>query len=269
MSSNATPRESGPSEPLAELVRHAEAAARMAGAYALARQSRRSEVVARMHHDVKLQLDLETHEVAVDYLRGVYPQHVISGEEGDFTGIGEATQWVIDPIDGTVNFFHGLPHWCSSVAVFHRGQAVAGAVYAPVADECFTATAESPALRNGEPIRVTNAPSVHECLLLTGAVGRSMTGDAERWRRFRALAAEAGKIRVLGAAALDSCFVACGRGDAFWQYDLNLWDVAAGGLIAAQAGARVERFGTPDPVVGSYIMAGEKLFDALREFTGA
>ena len=246
-----------------ELVRHAEAAARLAGVYALTNQARRREVFTRSHHDVKLHLDLETQDVVEKYIRGFYPQHDILGEEGEFRELGDGYTWVIDPIDGTVNYSHGLPHWCTAVAVFRGQDVVAGAVYAPVRDECYTATIEGPALCNGEPIAVSPVDSVMECIVLSGSIGRAIVGDERRWRTFKYLAASVSKVRVLGAAALDCCYVACGRADAMFEYDLNIWDVAAAGLIASRAGAQIRRFEEKGQGVGTYLIAGKGIFGSL------
>jgi myo-inositol-1(or 4)-monophosphatase len=218
------------------LLRCAVEAVRRAGAHARANMHRRAEHVARAAHDVKLALDHECQREIERTIRAQFPAHAILGEEGGLQGDAGGWLWVVDPLDGTVNFSHGIPYWCHSVAVQRSGETLAAAVYAPVFDELFTATAEGPALCNGAPIRVSDTPTLAEALLLTG-VEKNFDQYSDSIEVARAVAAAAQKIRLLGAAALDLCQVACGRADGFYESGLNVWDVAAADLICRRAGA--------------------------------
>jgi myo-inositol-1(or 4)-monophosphatase len=245
----------------------AEAAARAAGAHALAHSGRRGQVVRAFAHDVKLRLDRECQDRVEAIIRRRFPNHAILGEESE-TPAGPDTQsetvWVVDPIDGTVNFFHGLPWWCCSVAVQHNGRTLAGAVVAPALGECFTARAHGPACRNGRPIRVSTTARPADALVLTGVdKRRSRAGDS--FRMFAALAAATQKARVLGAAALDLCRVACGEADAYYEGGIYLWDVAAGGLIVERAGGRAEILpGAPGPDRLRFLATNGRLHAAFR-----
>src|ERR1700690_2741130 len=141
--------------PASDLLACAVGAARAAGLHALQNEGRRGEVAQSLAHDVKLNLDTECQVKAEQVIRLAYPEHAILGEEGGAEGDAATPLWIIDPIDGTVNFSHGLSYWCSSIAVQIGGKMVAGAVYAPVLNELFTASSEQTACCNDEPISVS------------------------------------------------------------------------------------------------------------------
>lgn len=189
----------------------------------------------RSRNDVKLQLDADCQTIAEQVIREAFPDHAVLGEEWGNLPADAEFLWVIDPLDGTVNYFNGLPHWCSSVAVQHRGESLAGAVYAPRLGECFTATRSGPAACNGAAIRVSATDNLEHALVLTG-VSTILADETRRLACFGRLLANTSKVRVLGAAALDLCFVAAGRADALLEYALHLWDFAAGRLIVERAG---------------------------------
>jgi len=209
------------------------AAAKAAGMHALNNLQRREEISESFDHDIKLVMDSECQRIAEGVIHQHFPDHAILGEEGSIVK-EHAFEWIIDPIDGTANYTRGLPFWCSSVAVRRDSEVLAGCVFVPVLDECYTATADNPALCNGEPIHVSDTTTLKETVLFTG-----LTKDIdERAINFFAAAARtARKVRIMGAAAIDICHVARGRSDAFFEAGLYLWDVAAAGLIAERAGA--------------------------------
>jgi len=212
------------------------AAVKAAGSHAVQHKPRRVEIHERFSHDVKLQLDHECQAKATEVIQQRFPGDSILGEEGSFRGAdGKKTEWIIDPIDGTVNFFHGLTWWCSSVAVRVDGRIVAGAVYAPEASMLFTAAENEPARLNGEIIHVSGIKNLSEVLLVTGSEKELNPGSLPL-ATAQVLAPHVQKVRILGAAAIDICQVACGAVDAFYQVGLYIWDVAAAGLIVKQAG---------------------------------
>lgn len=219
------------------LLEIAVAAARAAGRHALENRHRCGEVLERGAHDVKLVLDRECQQKAADAVHAHWPGAPILGEEGAF-GTGEWV-WIIDPLDGTVNYLHGMPLWCTSVAVAHRGEVVAGAVFVPELNELYTATADGPAELNGSRIHTSNVRALSEALVLTG-LSKHMSAHPEAASHLIALATRAQKTRVMGAAAVDLCNVACGRADGYYESSIYLWDVAAAGLIVERAGGRTE-----------------------------
>lgn len=221
-------------------------AAQAAGRHALDHYNRRGEIVSRTPQDVKLRLDLECQEQAAEVIRRWYPGHTLLGEEGGEPDPGAEFCWVVDPIDGTVNFFHGLPFWCSSVAVLRRGRAVAGAVYLPMLDELFTATESGPARRNGEEARVSAVARLADAAVAVSAWNPA--GDGGRSLDLvRRLLPACQKIRIFGSAAADLCYLAFGRIDGYAEATIHLWDVAAGGLLVTRAGGRVEILDRPGP----------------------
>jgi len=220
-------------------------AVKAAGSHAVQHKPRRVEVYERFSHDVKLQLDHECQAKATGVIHQKFPGDRILGEEGSHSDDGKGSvEWIIDPIDGTVNFFHGLTWWCSSVAARVNGQIVAGAVFAPDLSMLFTATETTPARLNGEIIHVSGINRLSEALLVTGAEKEPNPGSVPM-ATAQLLAPHVQKIRILGAAALDICQVASGAADAFYQIGLFIWDVAAAGLIVKQAGGVYQQKSTP------------------------
>lgn len=241
----------------------AEEAARRGGSFALDNRTRRGEVKGRTHHDVKLQMDVETQQVIETYLREVSPDAAFLGEEGGSLDDQGSGQWIVDPIDGTMNYFHGIPHWCTSVAFQWGGRILAGAVFAPETGECFTATADGPALCNGEPISVSDVDTLFEAVVVTGGISLATEEGAGREAGFLRFVRDVGKVRVLGAAALDLCYMACGRADAIYEYRLHLWDIAAGGLIVERAGGRTLKFDVANPLRSGFLATNGHLEDLL------
>jgi myo-inositol-1(or 4)-monophosphatase len=225
--------------PVEQLLNCAKAAARAAGDHAMASRHRCHEVAEMQQHDIKLILDSECQRKAEAAVHAVYPDHAIMGEEGDLAGGKDAPVWIVDPIDGTVNYFHSLPYWCSAVAVQVDGRTVAGVVYAPVLQEMFYAVAEGGAFCNDRPIRVSPAAKLSESIFMTGLT-KSVELHVPSLRIIQTLSSRVQKIRMMGAAALDLCMVARGAAEGLFESGAYLWDSAAGQLIAEQAGGRFE-----------------------------
>jgi myo-inositol-1(or 4)-monophosphatase len=216
-------------------------AARAAGLHALKNIHRREEILAAYDHDIKLVMDRECQTLAEQMIHSHFPGHAILGEEGTI-GSGHEFEWIIDPIDGTANYTKGLPTWCCSVAVRCNGTILAGCVYVPAQDECFTATLDGPALLNGEPIRPSGVPTLGKAVFFGGL---TKDIDPRAVRLIADLSPLVSKLRIIGCAAIDTCHVACGRSDGYYEPGLYLWDVAAAALIAGRAGAR--RAPSPGP----------------------
>ncbi len=214
-------------------------AARRAGEHVMANLHRRGDCNSNLRTDVKHKLDIEAQESAEAVIREIFPEHGILGEEStDQPQDNAEWLWIIDPIDGTINFFHGLPWWCCSVAVRHNGQTLAGSVFIPEMGLMYEATAVTPALCNGAIIRVSETREISLAMLATGADKSDLDGRAFRF--MRKIAAIAQRPRILGAAAVDMCMVASGRIDGYFESGIYTWDMAAGALIVERAGGRTE-----------------------------
>lgn len=247
-----------------ELLACAVEAAKAAGHHALNNSHRRGHVARRFAHDVKLDLDMECQRKAEDVIRAAFPEHKILGEEGGSFDAEAELLWIVDPIDGTVNFLHGLPLWCSSVAVRAGGEIVAGAVVLPVMKECFTATLSGPAMCNHEPIHVSATESLGDALVLTG-LSKNIGENLHTFDVLKAVSMKVQKARIMGAAAVDICYVAGGRADAYIEAGIFLWDIAAAGLIARRAGARTEIIEKLSEVRFRYLCTNGNIHDALRD----
>lgn len=186
-----------------------------------------------------------------------FPSHTFLGEEsGGSSAAGAPFRWIVDPIDGTTNFAHGLALFCTSIALEIDGQVMVGAIYDPMADELFTAERGHGARLNGRPIAVTSEHTLIDALLVTGFPYTASHERTEQLAIFAAFLAESRAVRRLGSAALDLCNVAAGRFDAFWEQNLNAWDVAAGALLVEEAGGRVTDYrGGPYSAFGREIVA--------------
>jgi myo-inositol-1(or 4)-monophosphatase len=218
------------------------AAAQAAAGHAAGNRHRRGEVLARGRHDVKLNLDVEAQEAAVRTIHAHFPRHSILGEERTaepHCATDSPYEWVIDPIDGTVNFSHGLPQWCSSVAVRCGGRTLAGAVWAPDVNELYTAAEDTPAYLNGTPIHVSEVERLDRSMVFTG-LDKEIDPTLHPFALFERIALGTQKARVMGAAALDICHVAAGQGDGYFEAGIYIWDIAAASLVVERAGGRSE-----------------------------
>ena len=246
----------------AELLDVAEEAARAAGAELLARWRRPLEVETKSTPtDPVTEADLRAERAIRDVLGRRRPHDSILGEEGGATGSGEL-RWVVDPLDGTVNFLYGWPTFAVSVAVEAAGGGLAGVVLDPVRDELFSATRSGPALRNGELATASGCDGMNRALIGTG-----FGYDPE----VRALQAEvalriiplARDIRRAGVAAIDMCLCASGSLDAYYERGVKAWDVAAGTLICERAGLVVRTLEPDGKLPGGVVVAAPALIDEL------
>lgn len=188
------------------------------------------------------EVDRASEALIKERIRAKYPGHAILGEESGGTLSGAETVWIIDPLDGTTNFTHGLPIYGVSIGVQHRGELVAGVVYDPSQEELFSAEKGSGAFLNGQPLRVSGQSSIGESLLVTGFPYNIRENPFNAVEHFTAFLMQAQAVRRLGSAALDLCYVAAGRFDGFWEVALNSWDMAAGMLCVREAGGLVTNF---------------------------
>ncbi len=197
--------------------------------------------------DLVTEADRLSERFLLTHIRQYYPSdRIVSEESGELPGRLDHA-WYVDPLDGTVNYVHGLPIYSISIAYAEAGHLRLGVVYDPGRDECFSAEAGVGAWLNAVPIQPSQAPDLDHALLVTGFPYDIRTNSDNNLDHYAHFALRSQGVRRLGSAALDLSYVACGRFDGFWELRLNPWDVAAGGLIAREAGAIVTSMqGLPD-----------------------
>ncbi len=217
----------------------AKEAAEAAGELLRARFEKPLAVNATTAHDIKLEVDVLAQDLITKILLERFPEHALYGEEGIAGNQSSEYQWVVDPLDGTVNFFYGIPHFCVSIGLRFRGEVMIGVIYDPIRDELWSGEKGRSPLLNGKPFRVSPRANLAEAVVSIGLAKTSATIDAglplleQMVHRVR-------KCRMLGSAALDMAYVACGRLDAYIEQGISLWDIAAGSLLVEAAGGRVE-----------------------------
>jgi myo-inositol-1(or 4)-monophosphatase len=192
--------------------------------------------------DLVTEIDLQIEREFRKMIAGRFPDHVVLGEEFSASADREQTPpfcWVFDPVDGTTNYAHGLPIFCTSLALEIEGELVVGAIYDPTRRELFTAERGQGAWLNGQPLRVSSAETLLDSLLVTGFHYGIQRDPEELVSLFREFITKARAVRRLGSAALDLAYVAAGRFDGYWESKIQPWDVAAGALIVQEAGGRV------------------------------
>ena len=201
-----------------------------------------SRIRKKAAQEIVTEADTESEKAIIAVIRNNFPKHGILSEECGLTTGSSEYRWIIDPLDGTVNFAHQVPIFCISIALSFKGAVVLGVVLNPLTGELFSAVSGEGAQLNGLPIQVSSIASVSESLLVTGfPYNVNAIFDPVITRFGNCLKAAQG-IRRLGSAALDLCYVACGRFEGFWEQNLKPWDTAAGALIATEAGGRVTTF---------------------------
>jgi myo-inositol-1(or 4)-monophosphatase len=188
-------------------------------------------------------VDLASERLIREAIATHYPRHQVLAEEGGLAEGASEYRWIVDPLDGTTNYAHGYPVFCVSIALEQAGETVLGVVYDPMRDELFTAERGGGAALNNRPIRVSGTDSLLLSILSTGFpydIKTATLTNLDHWANF---AMNAQALRRDGSAALDLCYVGCGRFDGFWELNLSAWDTAAGALIVKEAGGRVTDFG--------------------------
>jgi myo-inositol-1(or 4)-monophosphatase len=202
-------------------------------------------------NDLVSYVDKTAEEIIVKGLQEILPEAGFITEEQTNTNIGERFNWIIDPLDGTTNFIHGLPVFSVSIALKDNDELVIGVVYEVNLDECFYAWKGASAYLNGKEIRVSNAPTIGDSLLATGFPYYDFNKQPQYIALFTHLMKSCHGLRRLGSAAVDLAYTACGRFDAYYEYNLNPWDVAAGIVIVRQAGGHVVNFSGGDEILES------------------
>jgi myo-inositol-1(or 4)-monophosphatase len=213
--------------------------ARQAGAILRDGYEKEHEVSYKGVIDLVTEVDHASESFLIGEITRQFPDHSMLAEESGGLGQRGAHHWLVDPIDGTVNYAHGIPIFCVSIAYAFDGQVTLGVVYDPMRDEMFSAGRGSGATLNGRPLACSHTQELARSLLVTGFPYDAWNTEHDNFANFVRFSKQTMGVRRLGSAALDLCYVAAGRFDGFWELALHSWDVAAGGLIAEEAGARV------------------------------
>jgi len=229
------------------------------------------KVEQKGRNDFVSEADLAAERAVIATIQKHYPDHAILAEESGAQGESEYT-WVIDPLDGTTNFLHSFPVFCVSVALMHNGRVEHGVVYDPLRQELFTASRGQGAQLDGHKIRVTGRVDLERALLGTGFPFRDSNMAIPPYMKMleKAIKETAG-IRRGGAAALDLCYVAAGRLDAFWETGLAIWDIAAGALIIREAGGIISGLdGSEDFLNTGHVLTGTpRIYSAVAKLFAA
>jgi myo-inositol-1(or 4)-monophosphatase len=218
--------------------------------------------------DFVTQVDRAAEEAIIDIIRDAYPDHDILAEEsGHVSEENRMSEycWIIDPLDGTTNFIHGFPQYAVSIALSYRENIVISVIYDPTRDELFTAEKGGGAFLNNKRIRVSKRHALKDSLITTGFPFRDLPTLDAFLSVLRRVTSQAAAVRRPGAASLDLAYLACGRVDGYFEFDLSPWDIAAGCLIAKEAGALVtDTDGESDYLnTGNIVAATPKVFPAL------
>jgi len=212
--------------------------------------------------------DIQAEKILKEELMGARPTYGWLGEEGGGeAGEDPTRRWIVDPLDGTTNFLHGLPHFAVSVALEHKGQIVAGVIHDPAKDETFFAEKGQGAWLNESRLRVSNRGRLIESIFATGLPFGGRRDLPETLQDLARLLPHCAGVRRWGAAALDMAYVAAGRYEGFWERELHAWDIAAGIVIAREAGAFVESLSGGEDILGEgcVIVGNELIFEKFAE----
>jgi myo-inositol-1(or 4)-monophosphatase len=210
--------------------------------------------------DLVTDFDNKAQRMIYDHLSSRFPEHDFLGEEGLSRDRGGEFCWIVDPLDGTTNYAHAFPVFCVSVALEQKGGIVLGVIYDPMREEMFSSVKGEGAFLEGERIRVSSVDDLDKSLVATGFPYDLRESSVNNVDHFNNFLLRVQAIRRCGSAALDLCYVACGRFDGFWELKLHPWDVAAGALIVQEAGGRVSDFQNQEfSIFGSQILASNGL----------
>jgi myo-inositol-1(or 4)-monophosphatase len=233
-----------------------------AGKLLTERLNDRHEVRYKGEINLVTEVDLLSEALIVERIRRSFPRHDILTEESPETANGSRFRWIIDPLDGTTNYSHGFPVFCTSIALEVEGEILLGAVYNPMLKELFFAEKGEGATLNGSPLSVSRTADLNKGLLATGFPYDLREDRNNNMNYFKALAMSAQAVRRAGAAALDLAYVAAGRFDGFWELKIMPWDAAAGWLLVTEAGGVVtDLCGEPYGLLCPNILAGNGLIN--------
>ena len=243
-----------------ELLRFAEELAKGAGDILRSNYGGKQSIHYKGEINLVTDVDRQSEAYIMGRIRSTFPDHGILSEESSEVPASSPYRWIVDPLDGTTNYAHGYPCFCVSIAVERGGVLQAGAVFDPLLGELFTAVPGGGAFLNGESIRVSTTEKLRQSLLSTGFAYDVNTSTDTNLDNFREFVFTGQAIRRDGSAALDLCYLACGRFDGFWELALKPWDTAAGVLILAEAGGVATRLdGSPYDFTQPDILASNGL----------
>lgn len=206
--------------------------------------------------DLVTDFDNRAQRMIFDHLSACFPDHDFVGEEGLNKDRGREFRWIIDPLDGTTNYAHGFPIFCVSLALERKGEVVLGLVYDPMKGEMFSAVKKEGAFLNGKKIHVSSVDDLDKSLVATGFPYDLRESNINNIDHFNNFLVRVQAVRRCGSAAMDLCYVGCGRFDGFWELKLNPWDMAAGALIVKEAGGKISDFNNRKfSIFGSEILA--------------
>ncbi len=230
-------------------------------------------VERKAHNDFVSEVDRAAEQTIIETIRESYPQHSILAEEsGESKSATDSEyKWIIDPLDGTTNFLHGLPQFCVSIALSVKGVVTHGAIFDPTRNDLFTATRGAGAFLNDRRIRVSKTVNLKDSLIGTGFPFRDGAKFDQYLAQFKEVTMKCAGVRRPGAAALDLAYVACGHYDAFWEMGLQPWDVAAGGLMILEAGGLITDFNGDSNYLdaGNIVTGTPKVFPQLLQIVQA
>jgi myo-inositol-1(or 4)-monophosphatase len=248
-----------------QILETAGAIAREAGALLSQFALQRIGYELKGEHDLVTAADRASEKLIVERIKAAFPDHSIVAEEGGGQEGSSEYRWYVDPLDGTTNFAHAFPVYNVSIGIEKAGELVAGVVYDPTRDEMFSAERGSGAYLNNERIRVSSVRKLDDALVATGFPSRRRHQNVNVHFYYQ-LAMLTHGVRRAGAAAIDLCYVGCGRIDAFWEFGLNPWDMAAGVVILEEAGGRSsEMTGKPLTIQSPHILTSNGLLHAEIE----
>lgn len=217
-------------------------AAREAGMVLMNNLGKIKDIELKAKNDLVTDIDLLSESLIVDLIKSNHPGHSILAEERGPSEESSEYKWLIDPLDGTMNYAHTYPFFSVSIALEHKGKVVLGVVYDPVKDEMFSAETGKGAFLNGQKIKPSSTDKLENSLLCTGFLHEDESLVEQNLIHFSNFIWRARGVRRDGSAALDLCYVACGRYDGFWELGLHAWDMAAGALIVEESGGTVSNF---------------------------
>ena len=220
---------------------------------------KKEDIITKSQNSLVTYVDKMAEKKIIDFLSRLIPDSGFIAEENTSLRRSETYNWIIDPLDGTTNFIHGIPNYAVSIALIHQKTVLVGVVYEPNRDELFYAWRQGGAFLNERPIQVSSTKKITNALVATGFPYYDFERLESYMNVLKWLMQNSRGIRRIGSAAIDLAYVACGRFDAFYEYSLHPWDVAAGALIVMEAGGSVNDFsGTENYLFGKEIMASNK-----------
>ena len=251
------------SQPELDSLTHIAIQAAQRGGSVLTDYAQKGFEIHKKDHPINLvtEADLHAEKVVIQSITQAYPDHQILSEEEGLQALQNSPfKWIIDPLDGTTNFAHGFPMYNVSIGLEYEGEVLIGVVYDPTRQELFLGQKGKGATLNNTPIHVSTTPKLGEALLVTGFAYDVHTVADNNLKEFCQFTLKARGIRRTGTAAIDLCYIACGRLDGFWELKLNPWDTAAGKLMVEEAGGKVTNYhGQPFSIYGKDLIASNGL----------